>query len=204
MQILDKSFYQQKTLEVTRDLIGKLIIVNSNGSKIVAKIVETEAYTENDPACHANKGMTPRNEIMFGPGGYAYVYFSYGNHWLLNFVTGKEGVGEAVLIRAVEPVEGLDVMRKNRLPAYAKATARQGRPKVIRKIDLTNGPGKLAQALGITKGYYGMDLTSKQFHVSSNGEKSGRIITTTRIGISQGCDLPYRFYLKDNPYVSKK
>lgn len=191
MKILQRAFYTQKTTEVAKKLLGKLIYHKVNGAELLARIVETEAYTQNDPACHANRGVTPRNQVMFGPGGYVYVYFTYGNHWLLNFVTAKEGFGEAVLIRAVEPIKGVSAMRLHR-------------PNVKMDIDLTNGPGKLVQALAITKDYYGLDLTSKHFHVLDSGKKPKEIVVTTRIGISDGCELPYRFYIKDNPYVSKR
>lgn len=198
MKILPRDFYAQKTTKVAKELLGKYIYHRVNGIELVAKIVETEAYTQNDPACHANRGETPRNKVMFGPGGFVYVYFTYGNYWLLNFVTAKEGQGEAVLIRAVEPVEGIEIMR-------------QSRPKAIKDVDIANGPGKLVQALMVTKDYYGLDLESKHFHVLENGlpcfarnDDEFEIITTTRIGISVGCDLPYRFYIKDNRYVSKK
>ncbi|MBI2342354.1 MAG: DNA-3-methyladenine glycosylase [Deltaproteobacteria bacterium] len=190
MKILQRHFYAQNTVGAAKKLLGKFIYHKVNGFELLARIVETEAYTQNDPACHANRGLTPRNKVMFGPGGYAYVYFTYGNHWLLNFVTAKEGKGEAVLIRAVEPVKGIAAMRRNR-------------PAVKKDVDLTNGPGKLTQAMAITKDYYGMDLTGKNFHVLDSGEKPKKIVATTRIGISGGRELPYRFYIKDNPYVSR-
>jgi DNA-3-methyladenine glycosylase len=190
MKILQRSFYAQNTKDAAKKLLGKLICHKVNGFELLARIVETEAYTQNDPACHANRGITSRNKVMFGPGGYVYVYFTYGNHWLLNFVTAKEGAGEAVLIRAVEPIKGISAMKKYR-------------PKIIKDIDLTNGPGKLTQALAITKDHYGVDLTSKHFHVLDNGERPKQIVVTTRIGISDGLELPYRFYIKDNPYVSR-
>lgn len=191
MKMLRHDFYAKNTVIVAKELLGKLIYHKINGFELSAKIVETEAYTQNDPACHACRGITERNKVMFKAGGFVYVYFTYGNHWLLNFVTGKEGAGEAVLIRAVEPVKGIDVMRKFR-------------PNIKRDIDLTNGPGKLVQALGITKDHYGLDLTGGHFHVKDSGEKPCKIVTTTRIGISDGCRLPYRFYIKDNPFVSRR
>jgi DNA-3-methyladenine glycosylase len=190
MNHIDKKFYERKTQIVARELLGKHLVHKVNGQELVVKIVETEAYTTNDPACHANRGITPRNKIMFGPGGFVYVYFTYGNHWLLNFVTGDEGKGEAVLIRAGEPVKGIEAMRKNR-PG-------------VSDINLTNGPGKLTKALAITKDFYGLSLNGSNLYVKNNSIETFEVVITTRIGIREGCEFPYRYYIKDNPYVSKK
>lgn len=139
---LPRKFYNRPTLTVARELIGARLVRVLNGKKLVGLITETEAYiSQQDLACHAKAGLTPRTAVMFGPPGHAYVYFTYGNHWMLNVVTEKEGFPAAVLIRAIQPVEGAEVM----------SARRGGRD--------TFGPGKLTQALGITKSENGADLT---------------------------------------------
>jgi DNA-3-methyladenine glycosylase len=166
--------------------------------RVGGMIVEAEAYRMfNDPGCHAYKGMTERNRAMFGPPGHAYTYFTYGNYWMFNVVSEPEGYGCAVLIRALEPVEGLDIMRRRR-------------PKARNDIDLCNGPGKLAAALGIGREQYGADLLSSPLRVMVPTpayrkriiEAYGGIVQTTRIGLSAGCDLPYRFCLAKHRGVS--
>ena len=143
IMILPRDFYNRPTLQVARDLIGTRLVRNLDGAKLVGLITETEAYiSEKDLACHAKAGRTPRTQVMFGEPGHAYVYFTYGNHWMLNVVTEKEGFPAAVLIRAIQPMEGVDIMMERR----------QGRD--------TFGPGKLCQAMGIGKGENGVDLTT--------------------------------------------
>jgi len=139
---LPRSFYDRPTLTVARELIGARLVRILNGKKLVGLITETEAYiSQKDLACHAWHGLTPRTAPMFGPAGHAYVYFTYGNHWMLNTVTEKEGFPAAVLIRAIQPIDGVEIMSKRR----------QGRD--------TFGPGKLTQAMGITKSENTVDLT---------------------------------------------
>jgi len=139
---LPKSFYDRPTLTVARELIGARLVRMLNGRKLVGLITETEAYiSQKDLACHAWHGLTPRTAPMFGQAGHAYVYFTYGNHWMLNTVTEKEGFPAAVLIRAIQPIDGVEIMSKRR----------QGRD--------TFGPGKLTQAMGITKSENTVDLT---------------------------------------------
>jgi DNA-3-methyladenine glycosylase len=139
---LPRSFFNRPTLTVARDLIGARLVRILNGKKLVGLILETEAYIgEEDQACHAKAGLTPRTKVMYGPPGHAYVYFTYGNHWMLNVVTEKEGFPAAVLIRAIQPIEGVEIMSKRR------------------KGGDTFGPGKLCQAMGIGKGENGIDLT---------------------------------------------
>jgi DNA-3-methyladenine glycosylase len=143
MDILPRSFYNRSTLTVARELIGARLVRILNGVKLVGIITETEAYiSEKDLACHAKAGRTPRTTVMYGKPGHAYVYFTYGNHWMLNAVTEREGFPAAVLIRAIQPVQGVEVMLERR----------NGRD--------TLGPGKLCQALGITKSENGADLTN--------------------------------------------
>jgi len=182
---LSRSFYSRITDMVAKDLLGCILVHECGEKKLSGKIVETEAYFgKKDPGSHASRGMTPRNSIMFGKPGFAYVYFVYGNHYCLNFVTEKEGTAGAVLIRALEPMEGMEEMRKRR-----------------RNGNLTNGPGRLTQALGITKKQNGMDLTGKELYVLK-GRKPEKIVTTTRIGIKEGSELKLRFYIKGNKFVS--
>src|SRR6188474_2421494 len=142
MNSLPRDFYDRPTLKVARELIGARLVRILDGTKLAGLITETEAYiSQKDLACHARAGLTPRTKVMFGEPGHAYVYFTYGNHWMLNVVTEKEGFPAAVLIRAIQPIEGADIM----------STRRAGRD--------TFGPGKLTQALGITKAENGADLT---------------------------------------------
>jgi DNA-3-methyladenine glycosylase len=153
------------------------------------KIVETEAYDETDAASHSYKGRTPRTDIMFGPAGHLYVYFTYGMHYCCNVVTGNEGEGSAVLIRAVEPLNGEEVLEQRR----------RGK----RGTELTNGPAKLCQALGIDKRMNGHDLEREPLRLILQPALSNdQIIITPRIGISEAKDVPWRFLIKDNPYIS--
>src|SRR5687767_2045780 len=146
--VLPRSFYEQETITVAKQLLGKVLVHKSFGGVTAGKIVETEAYLEqDDPANHAARGQTVRNAAMFGPPGYSYIYLIYGMYSCFNVVTGAEGVGEAVLIRALEPLEGIDVMQQRRS---------------IQDVHkLCNGPGKLVIAMGITKELYGHDLTQE-------------------------------------------
>lgn len=188
---LRREFYNRPTLKVARELLGKYLRVNKNGIKLSGKIVETEAYIGHyDPASHAYGGMTPRNRIMFGEPGHAYVYFTYGMYYCLNFITERKRFPAAVLIRALEPKEGIEIMKR-----------RRSKEKIE---DLTSGPGKLCQAMGIDKSLYGADLTGQTIYVEDRGEKEGNIVSTDRIGIDEGKEKKWRFYLKDNRFVSKK
>lgn len=195
---LKKSFYRRELLDVARSLLGK-ILVKASGNKILAgKIVEVEAYHgDSDEAAHSYGGITKRNEIMFEAGGYLYVYFTYGAHHCCNVVTGKKGQGTAVLIRAVEPVEGIDSMIRNRFGRKIK------NDKEI--FNLTSGPGKVCQAFSIDKTHSGKDLTGNKIFIL-NGEKikSKDIGVSKRIGITRSVDLPWRFFIKNNPYLSRK
>lgn len=171
MNILPRNFYERGTIKVARDLLGKKLVRRTDGVELSAMIVETEAYCgEKDSACHAHRGKTPRNAVMFGPPGHAYVYFTYGMHYLLNLVTEKEGNPCAVLIRGVIPVSGIAAMEARR--------KKKGR-------DLANGPAKLCQALAIDKSLNGWDLTlGKEMWVEDYQTfPAKKIIAAPRIGI---------------------
>lgn len=176
---MDRSFFTRDTITVAKDLLGKNLCRRYNDTLYKGMIVETEAYKQEDPACHAYCGFTPRNQVMFKTGGISYVYFIYGMHFCMNVVTEINGYGSAVLIRALEP---------------------------ILNIDNTNGPAKLTKAMHITRGENGLDLTNEEsgLWIEENQEiAEENIVTTTRIGISQATDYPWRFYIKDNLWVSK-
>jgi DNA-3-methyladenine glycosylase len=195
---LSRDFYTGNLIYVAKNLLGK-ILVKKCGSRILSgKIVEVEAYHgEYDEASHAFRGKTKRNEVMFEEGGFLYVYFTYGAHFCANVVVGKKGKGIAILIRAVEPIEGLDVMLKNR---FGKKLIRNKE-----KYDLTNGPGKLCQAFGINRNHNGTDLTGNEIFILDQPKiKSEEIGVSSRIGITRSVDLQWRFFIIDNPYVSRK
>jgi DNA-3-methyladenine glycosylase len=187
---LSREFYLQPTLDVARDLLGKVLIHRTPRGILAGRIVEAEAYTSNDPACHACKGMTKRNAVMFGEPGHAYVYFTYGMYYCFNAVTAPEGVGEGALVRAVEPLEGVEIMEENRGTEVL--------------TNLCSGPGKLCMAFGLDGRHNGLDLTNSELVIVDDGWLPGEIVAAKRIGIRQGVDLPWRFYLAGNPHVSKR
>jgi DNA-3-methyladenine glycosylase len=189
---LKKSFYLRDTVTVAKELLGKYIFKKSGKSFLAAKIVETEAYLgDADPACHAFRKVTKRNEPMFEEGGISYVYFIYGNYYCFNVVTEAAGIGAAVLIRGVEPAEGLAKMKRFR-------------GVVKNDFELTNGPSKFCLAFNIDKKDNREDLTKDKIFVSKKKKKDTiHIIAAKRIGIREGAELPYRFFIKDNPYVTK-
>lgn len=177
-------------VSAARRLLGCEFMRQLDGQTIRVKIVETEAYDQTDAASHSYKGKTPRTDIMFGPAGHLYVYFTYGMHYCMNVVVGEEGYGAAVLIRAVEPLEGGHLLEKRR--------QKHG-------VDVTNGPAKLCQALSIDKGMNGHNLARLPLQlVMRPALNDNDIVATERIGISQAKDAPWRFYIKGNPYVSGK
>lgn len=189
-EILPRAFYCRDTVAVARDLLGAILVHETAAGVTAGRIVETEAYLQGDPACHASRGMTRRNRVMFGPPGHAYVYFIYGMYYCFNVVSAPEGVGEAVLIRALEPIEGILHMLRRR--------------KREKLTELCNGPAKLVQAMGITRSHNGVDLTGKPLYIGMGKKTTETVVTTTRIGIRAGADLPLRFYLKNNKFISKK
>jgi DNA-3-methyladenine glycosylase len=181
---LGRDFYDRSVHDVARDLIGCVV----RHGDTAGRIVETESYHMEEPACHAYVGLTQRTRTLFGPPGHAYVYFSYGIHSLLNAVCEPEGVGAAVLIRALQPVDGVDVMR-----------ARRG---VERTRELCSGPGKLTQALGIDLSLNGSSLVDGPVAVLER-ESQPRIAIGERIGITKAADLPWRFCDADSAHVSR-
>ena len=184
---MNRQFFDRSVHEVARELIGCRLGIGPTAGVIV----ETEAYEASDPACHAYVGRTTRNEVLFGPPGHAYVYLSYGIHSLLNFVTEPEGTASAVLIRALEPTEGIDLMRE-----------RRGQERVE---TLCSGPGKLAEALGIDLSLNGADLFRPPFELS---EPAGEwavvdVVTGPRIGITKAAELPWRYCVRGSRFVSR-
>jgi DNA-3-methyladenine glycosylase len=196
-QKLPKDFYNRKVNSVAKSLLGKILVRKDHSLLLSGKIVEVEAYDwKHDEASHSFNGKTKRNEIMFGEAGHLYVYFTYGMHFCANVVTGKVG-GSAVLIRAIEPIDGINIMSLNRF----------GKETIDKKelINLCNGPAKICQAFGINRSSNGINLQSDEIFIVDSPEiKRTKIISTTRIGIKKSIDLPWRYYVKDNPFVSKK
>jgi DNA-3-methyladenine glycosylase len=195
MDRLRQDFYRRSTLTVAWELLGKRLVRVVDGQRLSGLIVEAEAYIgEDDAACHAACGRTPRNEAMYGSPGHAYVYFIYGMHHCLNVVTEETGFPAAVLIRALEPLEGLDIMRRYR----------SGRP----DRELTNGPAKLCQALAIDRGFNGVDLCTGEVLFIEEGRMVAQeeVGTSPRIGIKTdelALSVPWRFYLQGNTFVSR-
>jgi len=191
-QPLPRAFYERPTLAVARDLLGKTLWHRTEAGVTAGVIVETEAYIGAiDPAAHAYRGLTARNRVMFGPPGHAYVYRSYGIHAIFNVVTEPEGQAAAVLIRALQPTHGYDLMR-----------ARRGVG--VSERELLRGPGRLCQGMGITLDENGMDLLGPSLWIGHTPDFSAdaTVVATPRIGISQATDLLWRFVLGGNPYVS--
>ena len=182
--MLRRDFFARSVHEVAPDLIGVSLLVDGVGGQIV----EVEAYDQEDPASHGHRGRTPRNAAMFGPPGHAYVYRSYGIHWCLNLVCGEEGVPEAVLIRALEPTVGIDRQR-----------ARRGVDDVR---SLCSGPGKLCQALAITKAHDGLPLDAPPFQLQARASVP-EIATGPRLGITRATELSWRYGLAGSRYLSR-
>jgi len=187
---LSRTFYNRPTLEVAPELLGKQIVYRAKEGRFSARIVEVEAYIgENDPACHAAPGPTKRNQVMFGKPGFSYIYFIYGMYHCFNIVTEREGFPAAVLLRAAEPVEGLDLM---------KAYSPKSRPG-----EILSGPGKFCRSFGLTVEQSGVDLTGSVLHVEDRGDSVGNIVSSGRIGIKKARDHQWRFYDGDSGAVSK-
>lgn len=200
---LPRTFFEHPTLEVAPSLIGKGLVRKLSSELLVGRIVEVEAYIgPDDRASHTFGGRrTARNEAMFGPAGHAYVYIIYGIHHCLNCVTVGSGHPEGVLIRAVEPLKGLDTMAYHRFQkSYPSLTTKE-------RLQLTNGPGKLGQAFGIRRDdFNGIDLQGNELYIADLQDEAPEILTSPRIGIDnsgEAAAYPWRFYERDQPYVSK-
>lgn len=197
---LPRSFYNRPTLTVAEDLLGKVLVHDRRGVVTSGVIVEVEAYIgESDPACHAAPGPTPRNAPLYGPPGHAYVYLNYGIHQMVNAVTEEEGVPAAVLIRALDPLEGVEVMRRRRLRSMP------GRRTVRDDLDasaLCRGPGNLTMAMGIGAELNREDLCGRRLFVEDRGVNPGPVVWTPRIGIRVGTEHHWRASLADHPAVS--
>lgn len=188
---LPASFFNRPAQVVAQELLGKVLVTTFGDAVTAGIIVETEAYLgSDDPGSHAaTRGITARNRVMYGPPGHAYVYFTYGNHHMLNFVTCAEGTAGAVLVRAVEPTRGLEAMR-------ARRAGREG-------VQLTSGPGKVAQAFGIDLRHNGVALVGELAVYDGPAPSDEDVATSGRIGLGAGHDLPLRFFVRTSPYVSK-
>jgi DNA-3-methyladenine glycosylase len=195
---LPRDFFAPSARRVARALLGHWLVRQTAAGPCGGPIVETEAYLRDDPACHAARGLTRRNRVMFGPPGHGYVYFIYGMHYCVNAVCGPPGIGEAVLIRAIEPAWGEEQMRRRRAG-------------IDRRRDLTNGPAKLCEALNIRGRLNGVDFCNgdaplfiaRNPAVAKFRATQGRVVTATRIGITQAAHLPLRFYLARSEFVSR-
>ncbi len=193
-QPLPRAFYEQPTVEIAPQLLGHLLVRRlPNGDLLSGIIVETEAYPHGDPALYAYQSPTPRTQVIFGPPGHAYLYATYRIHLMLNIVCGPVGTAESVLIRALEPVDGLEAMHA-------------ARAQVTEPRQLTNGPGKLTAALGLTvAGFNGIDITTPDslLQIWARQSEAFETVVSTRIGLSRGTDLPYRFAIAGHRSVSR-
>ena len=208
---LARNFYLQPTLVAARRLLGKTLARRFEDDIVATgRIVETEAYTTDDPACHAFRGKTERNQAMFGPPGHAYIHMNYGLHFCLNVVTAAEGSAEAVLIRAIEPMENASRLFRNYYgevaaedafsPEYLETMARAEKR-------LGAGPGRLTKSLVIDRTFDNTDLTDPEspiFLLEGDEVPEEDVVTTTRIGITKGADLPWRFYVRSSGFISKR
>jgi DNA-3-methyladenine glycosylase len=184
---LPRSFYLRPTLEVLEDLIGKVLVHDIRGRRTAGVIIEAEAYIgESDPACHAAPGPTRRNAPLYGPPGRAYVYLNYGIHYLVNAVTEAEGSPAAILIRALDPIEGIRLMTRRRGRAH----------------DLCRGPGNLTVAMGITLQHNTRDLITGPLRIEDHGIRAAALAWSPRIGIRVGTEQNWRCYWKDSPNIS--
>lgn len=189
--IIDINFYSRRPERVAKEILGKILVHKTKEGICKGRIVETEAYLgKNDPGSIGSRKVKNIPKVLLGPQGRAFVYFTYGNHWMFNVIaTEKIGKPGAVLIRAVEPLEGIALMKKRRGIEDIK--------------NLTNGPGKLTKAFDIDKTHHEIDMTKNNLYIEDSNEKF-KIVKTTRIGLSKGQDLLLRFYIKNNDFVSKK
>ncbi len=189
MTLISRAAVPTDTVTLARFLLGKVLVRERDGRRLMGRIVETEAYLANDPACHAYRGVTPRNRSLFLGTGHAYVYLCYGVSYLLNVSSEAPGIGSGVLLRALEPLAGIDVM--------------QGLRKGIPPRDLARGPGRLTTALQIDRRHNGLDLFSPgALWIGHDGTPAGPIGVSTRIGLTQGADARLRYFVAGSPYLS--
>jgi DNA-3-methyladenine glycosylase len=187
--MLSQSFFRKDARILARDILGCTLVHETTEGITKGMIVETEAYSQEDAASHSYKGETSRTKAMFGPAGHAYIYFTYGMHYCFNVVSGGIGQGQGVLIRALEPLYGIDLMQRRR--------NKEG------NRELCNGPAKLVQAMGITKADYGKALYEGTLYIEGRTGKGITVKSGPRIGITKAIDAPWRFWISDNPYVSR-
>lgn len=196
-------FAAYDTCTLAQKLLGCELVHESPEGTTSGMIVETEAYLQDDPACHAFNRRTPRTEPMYGVAGTAYVYLIYGMYQCFNIVSNAEGIGEAVLIRALQPVSGIDIMEARRLLRSGRNQLITGNPRVSLR-ELCRGPGKLVQAMGIEKTIHnGIRLSNGPLYLRPASNAPAAIVSGPRVGINVGRELPYRYYIKDNTFVSK-
>lgn len=186
LAVLTREFFARPAPTVARALIGKVLYRRDEG--LTARLVEVEAYTQDDPACHAYRGHTTRNAPLWGPPGHAYVYRSYGLHWCFNVATGEDGLGQGCLIRAAQPVSGLELMRRRR--------------PVHREADLLRGPARLCEAFGITGVLSGADVCGGPILQLHDDGTRPPVVQGPRVGVTQAADLPWRFFVADSAWVS--
>ena len=188
----ERSFFQRDSPALAPEILGAYLHRKIDGIELIGKIVEVEAYAVGDAAAHTFRGITPRTKVLFGVAGVAYIYFTYGMHYCFNVSANEEGVGEAVLLRAVEPVQGIEKMRTLR-------------KRVVNDHELTSGPARLCQAMALTKEQNGTDLIESDEIFLTRGEHvpDSEIAISTRIGITVAMEHPWRFYVRGNPYVSR-
>ena len=187
---LSRKFYSRSTKAIAKDLLGKILVHKTKEGVLKGRIVETEAYLGyNDPGSIGYRKVKNIPKSLLKEPGHAFVYFTYGNHWMFNVIAKRPGLLGATLIRALEPLEGMDIMKKRRKTDDIK--------------NLASGPGKLTQAFGIDKRHDGIDLTQSNLFIE-NSDENFKTVTTTRIGLSQGENLPLRFYIKGSDFVSRK
>jgi DNA-3-methyladenine glycosylase len=186
---LERGRVPRDTVALARHLLGKVLVRRIGTQLVTGRIVETEAYLQGDPACHAFRGMTPRNRSLFLDVGHAYVYLCYGTSWMLNVSSAGAGTGEGVLLRALEPLSGIERMRRGR--------------ESVRIADIARGPGRLAAAFGIDRRHDGIDLFHRgELWIGSDGSEVGRIGESARIGLTKGADARLRYYLAGSGYLS--
>lgn len=190
MEKLGREFYSRNMVEVAKAVLGKILVHQTADGIVSGRIIETEAYAQGDPASHSTRGRTPRTHVMFEEPGHAYIYLIYGFHYCLNLVSHLPGIAGGVMIRALEPLDGIELMKRNR-----------GKENVC---DLCSGPGKLTRAMAIDKSLYGEDLLGDRFYILDDDTEAGEIVARPRIGIKVGMDKLWRFYpVKYREWVSK-